>query len=173
LSRSSGPDRARTIAPRGEHRPSNIAAPLPGRAGLLAGALAGAGLLLAAERATLFSLHVAARQAAIKTVTGGSHDSFALVPIAVLAAVLALAVFRAGSRPALLALGLLGAVALLIALVADLPDARARGLVGTPAHYRQAVATPGPGLYLETAGAAALIITSVGGFILAGPPRRR
>jgi hypothetical protein len=172
LSRSSGPGRARTNAPREEHRSSNIAARLPGRAGLLAGALAASALLLAAERSTLFSLHVAGRRAALETVSAGRHDGFALVPIALLAAVLAIGVCRAGSRPALLALGLLGAVAIAIALLADLPDARASGLVGSASASRPAAATPGPALYLETAGAALLILTSVCGLILAGAPRR-
>jgi hypothetical protein len=45
-----------------------------------------------------------------------------MIPIALLAAALGIAVWRTGSRSALLALGLIGVVAVLIAQLGDLPD---------------------------------------------------
>jgi hypothetical protein len=147
---------------------------LPGsgvRAPILAGGLLGALLLLVAEFTTLFAVRTQATGAPVKSVTTGAHNAYAMVPIALLAAALAYSVWRAGSRPALLALGLLGLIALLIALLGDLPDAHASGLLKNAAgHYVTANSHASAGMYLETLGAVILIITCVCGFLLAGPP---
>jgi hypothetical protein len=144
------------------------------RAAILAGSLLGALLLVVAEFTTLFTVHVATNSAPIKTVATGPHHSYALLPIAAVVAVLAIAVWRDSSRPALLAIGMLGVVALLIALLGDLPDAHASGLAGSSAtHYVDARSTPSAGLYLETLGAVMLVITCGLGFIALGSPRRR
>jgi hypothetical protein len=130
------------------------------RAGVLAATLLGSLLLVVAEFTTLFTVHVETSSAPIKTVTTGSHHSYALIPIAVLAAALAIGVFRDGSRPALLAIGLLGIVTLLIALLGDLPDANATGLAGSSStQLVNASSTPSAGLYLETLGAVVFVIT--------------
>jgi hypothetical protein len=140
---------------------------------IFAGGLAGALLLVIAEFTNLYSVHTATSPIAIETVSTGSHHAYALIPIALLVVMLAFGVWRAHSRPALLAIGALGVVSLLIALLGDLPDAQATGLIGNAAtHFAAAAATPAAGLYLETAGSAALIITCVCGFILLGPPPR-
>ena len=65
-------------------------------------------------------------------------------------------VWQANSRPALLAIGLLGVIALLIALLGDLPDAQASGIVLRAGHYDAASSSPGLGIYLETLGAVLL-----------------
>ena len=143
----------------------------PLRAAILAGALLGALLLLVAEFTTLFKVHVQTSSTPIKSVGTGSHHSYALVLIAIVVALLAVAVWRVTSRPALLAIGLLGVVALLIALLGDLPDAHASGLVGSSTtHYVDASSTPSAGLYLETLGAALLVLTCGLGFIALGAP---
>jgi hypothetical protein len=129
-------------------------------------------VLLAAEFTTLFNVHASNGSAAINSVRTGSHNSYALVPIALLAGVLAVAVWRVASRPALLGIGLLGLVALLIAVIGDLPDARASGLVIRGGHYIAASSKASTGLYLETLGAVILIATSVCGFLLLGAPVR-
>ena len=140
------------------------------RAAVLAGGLLGALLLVVAEFTTLFEVRTAAGSTVVKSVGTGSHHAYALIPIALLAAVLAYAVYAAGSRPALLAIGLLGVIALLIALLGDLPDAHASGLVGTAGtHYVAASSSPSAGFYMETLGAVVLVITSVCGFLLLGP----
>ena len=137
---------------------------------ILAGGLLGAALLVLAEFTPLFKVHAAGRAAAVETVSTGSHQTYALLPIAALAAALAFGVWRDRSRPALLALGLLGVIALLIALLGDLPDAQATGLIrSSVAQYADASSTPALGLYLETLGAVALVVTCVSGFILIGP----
>jgi hypothetical protein len=147
------------------------------RAAILAGALLGALLLFVAEFTALYHVHTAASTTPVRSVGTGSNDSYALIPIALLVAVLGLGIFRSGSRPALLAIGVVGVVALLIALLGDLPDAQATGLVGSAAtHYVNASSTPSAGLYLETLGAILLIATCVLGFLMLGrpepPPRR-
>jgi hypothetical protein len=129
-------------------------------AGVLAAGLLGAVLLLVAELTTLFEVHAAGVSGAVRSVGTGSHHAYALVPVALGAAALAWGVWQAGSRPALLAIGFLGVIALLIALVRDLPDAHASGLIGTTTnHYALASATPSAGLYMETLGAVVLLIT--------------
>jgi hypothetical protein len=145
---------------------------------ILAGALLGALLLLVSEFTALYQVHTAASATPVRTVSTGSNDTYALVPLALLAAVLGIGVFLAGSRPALLAIGIVGVVTLLIALLGDLPDAQSTGLVGSPStHFISATSTPSAGLYLETLGGVLLIATCVLGFLMLGrpqpaPPRR-
>jgi hypothetical protein len=149
------------------------------RRALLIGGLAGSVLLVVAEFTTLFTIHTSSSHAAIKTVQTGSHHSYALLPIAIATVVLTLEVWRHGSRLALLATGVLGVVALLIALLGDLPDAHATGLVGSLATgLKVASASPSAGLYLETLGGVVLLITAAAGLLLETqptlpPPRRR
>lgn len=134
---------------------------------ILAGALVGALLLLVAEFTALYTVH-AATSIPLPSVGTGSNDSYALVPLALLAAVLGIAVFVAESRPALLAIGVVGLVALLIALLGDLPDAH-RTTIYSP-RFVLARSTPSAGFYLETFGALLLIATCVLGFLGLGRP---
>ncbi|MGA2014885.1 MAG: hypothetical protein ABSH51_30755 [Solirubrobacteraceae bacterium] len=72
-----------------------------------------------------------------------------------------------------MAIGVLGLVALAVAVLHDLPDARATGLIAIPAHgLRDAAAAPAIGLYLESLGAVALILTAAG-LLLAPAPRKQ
>lgn len=156
----------------GRARPRRSRGPI--QTGLVATATLGALLLLGAEFSPLFTIHVNSAHPRAHSVSAGSHDSYALVPVAVLALAMAFGIWRAGSRLALLAVGALGALALLLGLLRDLPDARAHGLLQSrPGQYLEAAARPNAGLYLETAGAALLVLTTVSGFILIGPPPRR
>jgi hypothetical protein len=68
-------------------------------------------------------------------------------------------------------MGVLGVVALVIALGRDLPDAQSNGIERSGGTYVTAAASPRAGLYLETVGAVVLLITSAGGFLL-GPSSR-
>ena len=70
----------------------------------------------------------------------------------------------------MVAIGALGVLALLIALLGDLPDTNASGLVLSASHYTTATSTPSAGFYMETLGAVVLLITSVSGFLLIGAP---
>jgi hypothetical protein len=138
---------------------------------ILAGALLGALLMLVAEFTTLYQVHVANSTVPVKSVSGGSNHSYAMALIALLAAVLAFGVVRAGSRAALLAIGVIGVVALLIALLGDLPDAQATGLTRTADHFVNASSTPSAALYMETLGVVLLIATCGLGFMMLGPPQ--
>lgn len=139
--------------------------------GLLATAALGALLLLVAEFTTLFTVHVSNTSKPLESVSGGSHHSYAMALIALSAGILAVAVWRGGSRPALLGIGLLGVVALLIGLLGDLHDATASGLILTSSHFIQASSTPGAGFFIEILGALLLVIACVWGFLLTAPPR--
>jgi len=154
-------------------RPGRSFEQAPGtlRAAILAGSLLGALLMIMAEFTTLFTVHIETSSSPIKTVATGPHHSYALLLISLLAAALAIVVWRDSSRPALLAIGLLGVVALLIALLGDLPDAHATGLAGSSTtRYVDASSTPSAGLYLETLGAVVLVITCGVGFIALAAP---
>jgi hypothetical protein len=149
-------------APRQSQRPAAISL------GLLAGGLTGALLLLVAEFTPLYDKDTPASKIPLHAVQTGSHDAYALIPIALLAIALTLGAARSGSRAALLALGALGIVAIVIALVADLPDAHATGLLRGAGGYSIAKDIPKAGLYLETLGAALLVVTSGAGLLIAG-----
>lgn len=144
-----------------------------GSGGLIfAGSLLAALLLIVAEFTALYQVHLATSSIPIKSVSGGSNHTYAMLVIGLAAAVLGYGVWRGGSRLGLLALGVLGVVALVIALAGDLPDAHASGLSGSATHgYVNASSTPSAGLYLETLGAVLLIFTCGLGFLLAGAPR--
>src|SRR5581483_10805650 len=88
---------------------SGVGAVIP--AAVLAGGLLGALLLIVAEFTTLYDVRTAASSGPISSVGTGSHQHYALVPIALLAAFLAWGAWRQGSRLALLAIGVLGVVA--------------------------------------------------------------
>jgi hypothetical protein len=136
--------------------------------------LLGALLLVVAEFTTLLTVHTPAMSAPVKSVGTGSHDSYALIPIALLAVVLAWGAVATGNRWALVALVALGIAALLIALIGDLPDAQASGkTIHTAAGFRNASDKPSAGLYLETLGAIVLVVAGGCGLLLGAPGTRR
>jgi hypothetical protein len=141
-------------------------------AAVLGTGLLGAILLLAAEFATLFEVHTTVA-GTVRSAQTGPHHGFALVPLAVLAAGLAYVVWAASSRAALIGIGALGILALLIALLADLPDASSTGLARVGGRYVAAVSAPRAGFYMETLGAVVLLITCVCGLVLTGGPGLR
>ena len=133
----------------------------------------GALLILVSQFTALYQVHVATNSPPIRTAGTGANHAWAPLPIALLAAVLAFAVYRNGSRTALVALIVLGIVTLLIALLGDLPDAHATGIVGSSAsQYAEGTSTPSAGLYMETLGAILLLISGGVGLLLLGAPRR-
>jgi hypothetical protein len=165
-----------SAAPKGRERPSagGMRGGLEGvRLPVLAGALVGAALLLVAEFLPIFDVRTSARNSVTTTVASGAHHAYALLPIALLAAGLAWAWWRSPTRLAALAMAVLGAAALAIALGRDLPDAQSGGIERSGGTYVTAAASPRAGLYLETAGAVALLITSAGGVLLGPSTERR
>lgn len=141
--------------------------------GVLVAGLSGSALLLVAEFTPLLHVHSSASSVVIQTVKTGSHHSYALIPAGLLGLLLSYEVWRTRSRVALLAIGVLGLLALLVALLGDLPDAQASGLIGSSAtHFASASSTPSLGLYLETLGAIVLLMTAGAGLLLLVPPER-
>lgn len=142
------------------------------RVGTVAGGLLAAVLLVVSEFTTLYTVHLAAGGLSIDAVTTHSHDFYALIPIALLVAVLALGAGLLGSRLALLGLAVLAIATLCIALIGDLPDTQTTGTVIYAGRYQSATASPSTGFYLETLGAVLLVVVAGCGLLLAGPPRR-
>jgi hypothetical protein len=141
------------------------------RNSVLAAALLGVLLLVVAEFTPLLHVHASSRLHLTRTVTGGSNHSYALLPVAVLAGGLAINAWQSGSRFSLLALGLLGLLAIGIALLGDLPDAHSTGLVGTVSTgLSTATSSPAIGLYLETGAGALLILAAAAGMLLEPVP---
>jgi hypothetical protein len=136
---------------------------------VVAVAALGAVLLVVAEFVTLYSVHVAGRSAAVQTIQGGSNNSYAMIPIALVGVILGLAAIGGGGRLALAALCVVGLVALIIGLVGDLPSAQHSGLIHTGGHYLNGAASPSEGMYMETLGAVLLIVAAGLGLLLGEP----
>jgi uncharacterized membrane protein len=132
----------------------------------------GALLILVAQFTALYHLHSPTSSVPVRTVGTGANHAWAPVPLALLAGVLAFAVYRQQNRAALVAVALLGVVVLLIALLGDLPDAHSTGLIGSGAsQYVEGTSTPSAGLYMETLGAILLVLSGGIGLLLLGAPK--
>ena len=130
-------------------------------------AVLGALLIIVSQFTALYHVHVPTSVAPVKTVGTGGNHAWAPIPLALLAVVLAYVAYRYRNRPALLAIALLGVVTLLIALLGDLPDVHATGLIGSGAsQYAEGTATPSAGLYMETLGAVVLLVSGGLGFLM-------
>ena len=136
--------------------------------GVLAAGLLGAALLILADFSTLVEIKVIT--VTKERLTGHDQHSWAMVILGVAAIPMAFGAARRRARPAMLGLVLLGVVALLIALIGDLPDTRSTGVIGE--RYEEAAAQAGTGFFLETAGAVLLIVAGVGGLMLLSPSRQ-
>ena len=142
-------------------------------AGVLAAvAVAGALLLLAAELSPLYTVVVGALGTPRRSVTAGSHHGYALVLVALAALAMTAGALR-GAPAAAIALAVLGAVALIVALVIDLPDTRATGTLREALSFADARARAGRALGLEIAGGAALIVAGIGLLLSARAPTRK
>jgi hypothetical protein len=144
-------------------RPS-IASSQALRIGLCAVAAAGVICLLLATFTTVIEIKVGTttRLPGRDThLSGWDRHGPALLIIAVFAAAMVAGALR-GARPAMIALAVLGVVALAIAVVGDVPDLNETGFIGEV--YEDAAAGPEAGFYLETLGGVLLL---AGGGILA------
>lgn len=126
---------------------------------MLALAVTAAVLLVLTEVTTLFEIEVETAacsdladpgQADACERTGGEQHSYALLPIAVLVAVMGVGAGLGGSRPAGFALLGAGAVVLAITLIGDLPDTTKTGEIGS--NFASAEAVKGTAFWLELAG---------------------
>ena len=136
---------------------------------LCAGAAFGALLLIAADFSSLIQIKVLT--VTRERVTGHAQHDWALVVLGLAGLVLAYGAVRRTARPAMAGLAAIGLAVAIIALARDLPDTRSTGVLGQ--EYEQAHASPGPGFYLEVAGAALLLIGGGGALALASAPDAR
>jgi uncharacterized membrane protein YtjA (UPF0391 family) len=132
-------------------------------------ALAGCVLLAIAEFSHLYEIQVIT--VTVKVGKVGAHHGYALLIIAIVAALMAFAAVLGGSRPAAWALFALAVAALVIALAVDLPVVNDTGLYGR--NYEQAKAQAGNGFFLETLGAVVLLIAAAAILLLGAPARER
>jgi hypothetical protein len=131
------------------------------RPGLAAMACAGVICLLLATFTTVIEIQVGTTTKIPghdTQLSGWDRHGPALLVIALFAALMIAGAVR-GSRPAMTALAALGLVALLIAVVVDVPDLHKTGFVGEV--YEDAAAGPKAGFYLETLGAVLLLAGGV------------
>jgi hypothetical protein len=129
-------------------------------------AVGGAVLLVVAELTTVFDVTVGSLEVVRRSVTGGENHGYALLVVAVAAAIMTRPALR-GARPASVALVALGLTAMCVVLAIDLPDSRATGRLPESVAFEDAKARPQAGLYLAASGAGLLI---VGGLALALTP---
>lgn len=114
-------------------------------------------VLAVSEFTTLYQVKIITVTRDVSTV--GAHHGYALLILAVAAAVMAVGAVRGGSRPAAFAVLAIAVAALVIALAVDLPVVDEEGTYGRD--YEQARAQPAVGFYLETAGAVLLLFSAV------------
>ena len=135
------------------------------RVGLCAAAAAGVICLLLATFTTVieFQVGTTTRLPGRDThLSGWDRHGPALLIVAVFAAAMVAGALR-GARPGMVALGVLGLVALVIAVAGDVPDLNETGFIGEV--YEDAAAGPEAGFYLETLGGVLLLAS--GGLLAA------
>jgi hypothetical protein len=127
--------------------------------------LTGAVLMAASEFFTLRSVTVvtascsdlaqAADRGACVT-RGHEEHAYALVLMGIVAALMSWGAAVGHSRPAAIALLAIGAAVVAIALLTDVPDIHKTGVIGE--RFDSAKAGPGPGLWMEIAGGALVLV---------------
>jgi hypothetical protein len=122
--------------------------------------LVSAMVLFASELMTTFEFTPQGGEVQLEQQAADRHGN-ALMVIAVFAIIaLAVAIFS-GSKPAATAVAVAGVVALLVFLLADLPDANTTGTLDTDQSFIDAEAVPREGFYMELVGALALTVTGI------------
>jgi hypothetical protein len=129
-------------------------------------AVAGVALLVIAEFSVVVRIVVGSLETEQRVVTGHANHGYALLVVAVAALPLLLGAVR-GARVAASGLVALGIVALVVALVIDLPKTRESGQLAESASFEDARAQAGPGFALELAGGVALVLAG-GLLVVAG-----
>jgi hypothetical protein len=149
------------------NRASRGPAPVPPALwrGLVLGALAGPILLVVADFATLFETR---GPRYLHDVVGHRNHGFAMAVIGVVGVLLWGLAARSRSPVAWGALAALGVAAAIVALGVDLPDTTTSG---TLPNFQSAHSSPQVGFYLETLGAALMLVGGVGAALLSAPAR--
>lgn len=139
------------------------------RAAVLLAGVMGALLLVVAEFSTLLEVRVG--EVVKDSVRGHEQHDFGLLLVGLLALPLAWGAAAGGSRPAMLGVAALGLAAAVVAIAFDLPDVNSTGVIGE--RFEDASASPKLGFYLETLGAALLLVSGGAQLMLTAPARRR
>lgn len=134
--------------------------------GLAIAAVAGPLLLIVSDFTTLFEARTVTAVIPGGRVAGGSQHLYAMVIIGLVALPMAYGAIRGGSQPSMIALAVFGVLAIGIALAKDLPAATGPSTIKNARAYESTQSTPKLGLYLETLGAALLLIAGGGSLVL-------
>jgi hypothetical protein len=126
---------------------------------LAAVGLVGAVLLIVSEFSTVTNVKAITVVLPNSERTGFDENSGAMLILGVLALPMLFGAARVGSRPAMVAVGILGVIALVIALVHDLPDVTKVGTIFRE-RYEDAKAQAQVGFTLEWVGAVLLILSA-------------
>lgn len=180
---SKGPARSR-LAPwlsRGRSAGGKVGARIEGRArrsGIEPARLAATGLAVAAglgvvalvvsDFLVLFEVRTITAVVPGGRVTGGANHAYAMLIVGLVAAPMAFGALAGGSRPAMIALAVLAAVAVGIALIKDLPVATGPSTLKQAQAYQSTNAVPQAGFFVETLGAALLLVAGGGTLMLWG-----
>jgi uncharacterized membrane protein YuzA (DUF378 family) len=126
--------------------------------------IAGAGALFASELMTTFQLS-STGQAFCNIGAAGRHH-FAMGVLAIFAVGAVIGAVTTASKPAAIAVGVAGVIALVLFLTIDLPHANNTGTLGgcsasTTGQFFEAKANPQAGFWLEMVGALALALSGV------------
>jgi hypothetical protein len=116
--------------------------------------------LFASELMTTFEFTPQGGEVQLEQQAADRHGN-ALMVIAAFAIVALVVAVLAGSKPAATAVAVAGVVALLVFLLADLPDANTTGTLDTDQSFIDAEAVPREGFYPELVGALALTVTGI------------
>jgi len=142
---------------------------------VLALGVTGALLMIVAEFTPLFEVEVAVAScedlaqpelADLCVTRGGEQHAFGLVLLALVGALMSAGVALGSSRPAAMALCVVGVAVLGIALALDLPASRSTGEIGRD--FAEAHALMGPGLWFELLGGALTLAAGALGLRRAG-----
>ena len=155
-----GPERREMIAalrPLLERCPCGMIRAVLPRFALLAPALAGVLLLVISQFSTLLEIKVIT--AVVEERSPFDQHGPSLLIIAIFSAVMAFGAVVGRSTPAAVALLALALVAVAITLLVDLPKLDETGLYGE--RYEAAQSRAGTGFYMETLGAAVLLLSAV------------
>ena len=136
-------------------RPPAAMSAAAARYGPLVGLVAAALALIVAEFLTFREIVAATAVPPGGRTTAGAHHGYALAVVAVASLPMSYGAVVGGSRPAAVAVTALGAVALAIVLIIDLPSLDDAGLIGRT--YDLAEANPAAGFWLELVGALGLL----------------
>jgi hypothetical protein len=123
--------------------------------------VAAAACLFASELMTTFELTPPGAEP-LDEQTAADRHGYALAVVAVFAAVSTIVAVIAGSKPAAAGVAVAGAIALLVFLIVDLPDANAVGTVDDARRsFFEAEAVPQAGFWLELVGGLGLAVSGV------------